>query len=195
MAGPADFQPIAVTDAHIAAAKQHYADMGEYAKAGELGWAGFVVEEALCDAGADFDIRKAPIFDYDLEFLKRDVPPMNEHHPERRILAVEVKTRVAERGWTHPEKYDWLIVPTHDGREPIKPVADLVLFCWYPVEEAHRAWALGYVRGVDEFRRRAVFYRENEPLPRGGWAKAGGAYALDIKDLRPLPRRMLKEIA
>jgi len=68
------------------------------------------------------------------------------------------------------------------------------VFCWYSLEQKDRLWILGSVRGVDEFRRRSVFYRENEPLPRGGWAGPGGAYAIEIKQLRPMPRHMFKEL-
>lgn len=182
MAGPADFYEIELTDRHEALARERYAQMGERALAGEHGWAGFAAELALIDAVAAGEAREAPTLAYDVELV---------HHGK--TTAAEVKTRVAVEGWTDPTRFKWLVVPTHHGREPIKEAAELVFFCWVALE-ARRCWVLGYLRGPDEFRRRAVHYREHEPLPRGGWAGPGGEYAIEINQLRPLPRGLLKEL-
>lgn len=188
MAGPVDYIPIAVEPGAISAGKTRYAGMGTRAEAGEYGWAGFTAEAALIAAintgPAGLLARPATIWDYDIDIHRQD-------HPGA-MLRAEVKTRVIPEGWHDPARFDWITVPTHAGREPIKAAADLVIFCWYPLD-MDCLWVVGYVRGAEEFRRRAVFYHENEPLPRGGWAKAGGAYCIDIKDLRPMPRNMLRE--
>jgi len=187
MAGPADFALIEVSPADIVRAKLAYARMGARAEAGQNGWAGFVAEHAVQAAvNPPLHAKPAPTLAVDLILH-------NAADPDRSI-AVEIKTRVAEDGWTDPMKFNWLVVPTHAGREPVKAAAQMVLFCWYALEQRDRLWVLGYLRGPDEFRRRAVFYKEREPLPRGGWAKEGGAYAIDVQQLRPLPRGMLKEI-
>jgi hypothetical protein len=47
--------------------------------------------------------------------------------------------------------------------------------------------------GPAEFKRRTAFYAEDRPLPRGGWAPKGGAYSLEVKQLRPFPRSMFRE--
>jgi len=189
MAGPADFALVEVTAVDVVRAKLAYARMGARALAGEHGWAGFAAEFAFIHAVAEpITAEKSPTLDYDVRLRRLG------GKAEPRPIALELKTRVAEEGWTHPEKFEWLVVPTHEGREPIKPAADLVVFCWYALEQRDRLWVLGQVRGADEFRRRAVFYREGEPLPRGGWAGPGGAYAINVKELRPMPRSMFKEL-
>lgn len=179
MAGPADFAKIPMEGAHITAGQEDYRDMGQRARAGEFGWAGFAVEQAVAAAS---DLQLAATLRWDLEMGEGD-----------KLLRVELKTRVATEGWDHPERFDWVVIPTHDGREPIKPEADIVLFAWYSVEAATHAWVLGFLRGVREFRRRAVFYGQGEALPRGGWAGEGGAYCIDVTNLRPVPRGMFKE--
>lgn len=185
MAGPADFAKIAVHPISIEAAKERYAAMGEAALAGEHGWAGFATEDAVAGAGG---MTHSTDRRWDLEL------PGPGRGAELMPLRIEVKTRVATEGWDHPARFDWVVIPTHDGREPVKDEADIVLFVWYSVEAEAHAWVLGYCRGVNEFRRRAVFYREGEPLPRGGWAGTGGAYCMDVTNLRPVPRGMFKEI-
>ena len=181
MAGNADFCQIPVMPEVIERARERYAEMGERAEAGEHGWAGFAAELAIIEAinagpKNEMTAAEAPTLDYDITLTQA------AYHSR-----VEVKTRVATRGWIHPAKYQWVVVPTHQGREPIKPAADLVLFAWYPLTQSH-LWVLGSVRGAAEFQRRAVFYHENDPLPRGGWAGDGGAYAIHVDNLRPLPR-------
>lgn len=158
---------------------------------GRAAWAGFAAEDALCSAWAvpDTSLRMHDGYEYDLD--------LKTPQGTKRI---EVKTRAVEAGWLDPRRFDYVIVPTHGGREPIKDV-DLVWFCWYSANLtgmgeglAHRRiWALGFVRGPQEFSRRAVYYRENEPLPRGGYAGPGGAYAIEVKQLRPFPRGTFRE--
>lgn len=180
MAGPADFAKIQVSAGARAGARASYEDMGDRALAGEFGWAGFAMELAIAEAS---DLAMAPTLRWDLEMQQGD-----------QLLRIEVKTRVATEGWDHPDRFDWVVVPTHDGREPIKPEADLVMFAWYSVSVGSHGWVLGYLRGAEEFRRRAVFYGPDEPLPRGGWAGEGGAYCIDVTNLRPVPRGMFEEV-
>ena len=150
---------------------------------GRASWAGFAAEHALRTAWTvpNTEIRPAATHDFDLYLSTKS-----------RGYAIEVKTRAVELGWTDPRRFDYVIVPSHDGREPIKDV-DLVWFAWYSGGLDRTIWALGYCRGPAEFYRRAVYYRENEPLPRGGYAGKGGAYAIEVKQLRPFPRRTFKE--
>jgi hypothetical protein len=174
-----DFKRLAVTPAHCEQALAEYAGFTQQL-GGENGWAGLAAERAILDAIAETGREVTrPTDRYDVDLL---VGP----------VGVEVKTRVAEKGWTHPELFEWLVIPTHAGREPIKAAADLVLFGWYALEEPELYWVLGYLR-PEEFRSRSVFYREGEPLPRGGWAPTGGAYALEVRQLRPIPAGFLKE--
>lgn len=153
---------------------------------GKATWAGFAAEAALVRAwDCDFPVlEKSDTLQYDLRLWKSKLM-----QPTR----VEVKTRAVGSGWTNPSRFDWLVIPTHEGREPIKDV-DLVMFCWYSMELPRTLWVLGYLRGPDEFKRRATFYRKGEPLPRGGWAGKGGAYAIEVKQLRPFPRHTFKEL-
>jgi len=150
-----------------------------------MAWAGLAAEEALMRAyAADGRISRDPLerrWDFQIEHATR-------------TLRIEVKTRAVDAGWTDPRMFEWLTIPTHDGRAPIKDV-ELVFFCWFSGEQPGTLWALGYLAGLTEFKRRAFFYAENQPLPRGGWAPKGGAYCLDVKQLRPFPRGMFKEQA
>lgn len=151
---------------------------------GAVAWAGFAAEDALCLAWAVPDARlilHENNYEYDLDL---EMPSATKR--------IEVKTRAVEAGWTDPRRFDYIVVPTHDGREPIKDV-DLVWFTWYSGSAHRTLWALGYLKGPAEFLRRATYYREDEPLPRGGYAGTGGAYAIEVKQLRPFPRRMFKE--
>lgn len=186
MIGPADFVLLEMPEACVARGRERYAALPNADPDG-WGWAGFAAEFALLESinASDEDIvgQEAPTLDYDLELLG----------PGEAVLRVEVKTRVVDEGWTHPERFTYITIPTHDGREPVKEAADLIFFCWYSGSDPGHLWALGYFRGLDEFKKRATFFRENEPLPRGGWAPKGGAYSIEIKDLRPLPRGWLKE--
>lgn len=190
MIGPVDFYYILMSPDNIARAHLRY-DAMPGSLADGWGWAGFAAEFALMDAiNAESEglvCVEAPTLDYDLKLISPG------DGGSERLARIEVKTRVVSDGWIFPERYDWLTIPTHDGREPVKPAADLIVFCWYSGSETYRLWVLGYLRGVAEFRERTVFYRENEPLPRGGWAPKGGAYCIEVKNLRPLPRGLLKE--
>lgn len=154
-----------------------------------MAWAGIAAEEALCASfvsltGVDF-MRPAQSRAHDLEI----VAPSRD-----REIRIEVKTRAVDSGWTDPRMFEWLTIPTHDGRAPIKEV-EMVFFCWFSGEQPDRLWALGYLKGLTEFKRRAQFYGEGQPLPRGGWAPTGGAYSLEVKQLRPFPRGMFAERA
>jgi len=140
----------------------------------ELAWMGFAAEYAL----ADFlpDCRETDTLKYDLDW-----------GPFR----VEVKTRTTSSGWTHPEKFQYLTIPTHDGRPPVKRAATLVLFCWYSLDLPDTLCLLGFLN-PQEFYRVATLHREGEPLPRGGFALKGGSYSLEVSRLRKLPRAMLE---
>lgn len=148
-------------------------------------WAGLAAEEALVAAfkGGHEHMKRHTSRAYDLLI----VDPMRSLP-----LRIEVKTRAVDEGWTDPRRFEWLTIPTHDGRAPIKTV-DMVFFCWYSGSLPNTLWALGYLAGRDEFERRSQFYAEGAPLPRGGWAPKGGAYSLEVRQLRPFPRGMFRE--
>lgn len=187
---PLDAIPIELTAEMELAARVKMEEMlgaGWEERRGGAAWAGFAAEQAILAAwcAPSTVLEPARTRDHDLLLSTK-----------ARGYRIEVKTRAVEAGWLDPSRFDYIIVPTHDGREPIHDV-DLVWFTWYSMnlggltnERAHRRlWVLGYLRGRPEFYRRAVFYRENEPLPRGGYAGPGGAYAIEVKQLRPFPRR------
>lgn len=148
-----------------------------------VAWAGLAAEEALCVA-ATVRMKPAQTLSHDLEISTQD--------HDRFDLRVEVKTRAVDEGWTDPRRFEWLTIPTHDGREPVKDV-DLVFFCWFSGSEPDQLWALGYLLGKREFLHRSMRYEERDPLPRGGWAPKGGAYCLEVSSLRPFPRGMFQE--
>lgn len=152
-------------------------------------WVGFAAEHALCRAitagPAPIDAVLHDGFEYDLELRPRNTI-------DERWTRVEVKTRVARAGWTDPARFEWISVPTHEGRAPIKDV-DVVVFCWWSADEPRRLWVLGRLLGRPEFERRATYYAEGERTPRGGPAPKGGAWILDVSALRPMPRGLLKE--
>ena len=187
MSRPVDMVPVQLTCADEKAGRKQMREMlgkNWWRNRGKAVWAGFAAEHALVRAW-DCDLpglRLSPVLTHDLELDRDPLPP----------ITVEVKTRAVGRGWTDPSRFEWVVIPSHDGREPIKDV-DLVWFCWYSCDEPRRLWVLGYVRGREEFRRRSTYYKEGEPLPRGGWAGKGGAYAIEVKQLRPFPRRTFKE--
>lgn len=183
MALPAEFARLRVTAEMVAEARREYAGFGTQL-AGDIGWAGLAGEHAVV-AGLRAAGHKAARW----ESRQADIAVVRANGTDLRL---EVKTRVATEGWLHPEKYEWLVIPTHAGREPIKDAADAVVFGWFALEEPTLYWLLGFLRPA-EFRRRAVFYREGEPLPRGGWAGVGGAYAIEVRQLRALPRGLVKE--
>lgn len=190
MASPVDFKPVRLMLADERAGRAHMREMlgrSWWRKRTRAAWAGFAAEYALVRAvNAAGQVTAAPYhtLEYDLIFTS----------PGRTDIRVEVKTRAVDSGWVHPEKFDYITVPMHDGREPIKAGADLVVFCWYSMADPRCLWVLGLTRGLDEFKRRSTWYAEGDPLPRGGWAKGGGAYVIEVKQLRPLPEGLVKEL-
>ena len=186
MAAPVDFKPIRLTQADERQGRKQMRDMlgrDWWRKRGRAVWAGFAAEYALMRAvRPPVCVLMPRTLEYDLELRQAGRTP----------IRVEVKTRAVSSGWVHPEKFDYITVPMHDEREPIKDV-DLVVFCWYSMDDPRCLWVLGMVRGLDEFKRRSTWYAEGDPLPRGGWAKGGGAYVIEVKQLRPLPVALLKE--
>lgn len=192
MAGPVQFVPIRLTCADERAGRKSMREMlgrDWWRKRSRAVWAGFAAEHALVRAWDYKSTHSAatlsPTLSHDLELVhlcKNDDPK----------VTIEVKTRAITSGWVDPGKFDYVTVPMHGAYEPIKDV-DLVWFCWYSMANPRRLWVLGYVRGREEFRRRAVFYREGEPLPRGGWAKDGGAWVIEVSQLRAFPRGMFLE--
>jgi hypothetical protein len=199
MAAPIDFKHVRLTKTDE---QQGRASMREmhgrnwWRKRGRATWAGFAAEHALYRsinlAPNEQWAELAPTYDYDLKLCMWRKKPDGEDVAA--FIPVEVKTRCVLRGWVHPDKFDYITVPMHDGREPIKVGEDgLVVFCWYSMDDRRRLWALGYVRGLEEFKRRSTWYEEGAPLPRGGWARDGGAYVIEVKQLRPLPDELLLE--
>lgn len=189
MASPVDFTPVLLTEADEAAGRASMLEMlgpDWEEQRGGAAWAGFAAEHALVRAFHHVDptlrLELATSLHHDLDLFDQD----------GQGATVEVKTRAVSEGWTDPRRFEWLVVPTHEGREPIKDV-DLVWACWYSMSAPRRLWVLGYVRGPEEFKRRAVYYREGAPLPRGGWAGEGGAWCLELKQLRPFPRHTFLE--
>lgn len=188
MATALDFKRLLVKPEHRVRAQLEYARFATQL-GGVNGWAGLAAERAVQEAIAMTGVnvrRPTDRFDVDLLVYPRGAALTGTP------VGVEVKTRVASEGWTHPELFEWLVIPTHDGREPVKPAAQLILFGWYSLSERGLYWLLGYLK-AEEFRARAVFYRENEPLPRGGWAPTGGAYAIEVRQLRPIPAGFVEE--
>lgn len=189
MAAPIDYKYLQLTQADERAGRAKMREMhgsSWWRKRGRASWAGFAAEHALHRsinaAGNMRCIMPGWTYDYDLVLGSYD-----------KQIPVEVKTRCVADGWVHPDKFDYITVPMHEGREPVKVLDGMVLFCWYSMSDRRRLWALGYVRGLHEFQRRAVWYEEGAPLPRGGWAGAGGAYVIETMQLRPLPDGLFKE--
>jgi hypothetical protein len=200
MAASTDFIPIWLSGRDEKIARKKMREMlgrNWWRLRGRAAWAGFAAETAIFNAvnmlQGPMWCRMAEHFDHDLtvgqgvESLKA-----SERGEKCSAARVEVKTRAVPKGWIHPEKFQYVTIPMHEDREPIKDV-ELVWFCWYSMSLPRTLWVLGYCRGLAEFKRRAVWYGPGEPLPRGGWAKGGGAYTIDIKDLRPMPEGLLKE--
>lgn len=184
MARPADYQPLYLSDLHEATARERAAEFVS-ADSNPFAWVGLAAEYALVTSiNAAGKVRAQLSTD-----LAHDLDLFGPAQQKR--LRVEVKTRVARAGWTDPGRFKWIAVPTHDGREPIKPV-DLVLFCWWSADAPRQLWLLGRLLGPDEFKRRATFYAEGEVTPRGGPAPKGGTYVLDVMDLRPVPRGLVR---
>lgn len=188
MASPVQFVPIRLTRADERAGRRSMREMlgrNWWRQRSKAAWAGFAAEHALVRA---WNPKASPAVLMLANTLQYDLQLVHPGDGDADLLArVEVKTRAITDGWVNPGKFDYVTVPMHDGREPIKAV-DLVWFCWYSMANPRRLWVLGYVRGREEFRRRAVFYREGEPLPRGGWAKDGGAWVIEVSQLRAFPR-------
>lgn len=200
MASPVQYVPIRLQCADERAGRKSMRDMlgrDWWRRRSRAAWAGFAAEHALARAlnavPGPMWCRLAPILAYDLA-LGRGPSTLAKFDMDAScdVTRVEVKTRAVPTGWTDTAKFDYVTVPTHEGREPIKAVG-LVWFCWYSMANPRRLWVLGYLRGPAEFQRRAVFYRQGEPLPRGGWAKDGGAWVIEISQLRAFPRGMFLE--
>ncbi len=196
MASPVQFVPIRLTCADERAGRRQMREMlgrNWWRMRSRAAWAGFAAEHALARAmnavPGPVWCRPSPILSYDLGLGAgpEDLVKFQAGRETPSLARVEVKTRAVDRGWTDTAKFDYVTVPTHEGREPIKAV-DLVWFCWYSMANPRRLWVLGYVRGPEEFQRRATFYKVGEPLPRGGWAKDGGAYVIEVSQLRAFPR-------
>lgn len=203
MAAPLDFVPIHLTCADEKFARQQMRKAwgpGWWRKSGRASWAGFAAEYALRRAvnqkpGMLWCREALWTYAYDLA-VGHGPDTLTDYESSggltNHCARVEVKTRAVTDGWVHPDKFDYITVPMHDGREPVKDV-DLLWCCWYSMSAPRVLWALGYLRGRDEFMRRSVFYKEGGPLPRGGWARGGGAYVLELSQLRPFPSGMFKE--
>lgn len=191
MARPADFYEVPLGMEHEQTAQQRAAEMGVE---NPWAWVGLAAEYALLDAinsgpaAGKVAARMSPDRRWDLELHRVDGGPA-AGGPTR----VEVKTRVATEGWTDPCRFEWIAVPTHEGREPVKPEAHIVLFCWWSASDPRRLWVLGRLLGANEFRRRAQWYAEGELTPRGGEAPPGGTYILDVASLRPLTKGLLPD--
>lgn len=186
MARPADYQPLYLSDLHEAVARERAAEFVSE-DSNPFAWVGLAAEYALVssiNAAKLVRAQLSPSLDHDLDLF-------NVAGPLDSVLRVEVKTRVASAGWTDPGRFKWIAVPTHDGREPIKNV-DVVLFCWWSADNPRQLWLLGRLLGPKEFKHRATFYAEGEVTPRGGPAPAGGTYVLDVMDLRPVPRGLVR---
>ncbi len=192
MATPIDFAPIRMRVADIAAGRKQMRGMMNRKRLTPqlaVNSVGFASEYAIVHAmnlgaialGSPARAHMPRTLAWDIELT----------HGPTLTTKVEVKTRIAKAGWTHPEKFDYVTVPMHQDREPIKAV-DLVLFCWYSLDAPRRLWVLGSVHGPEEFKRRATFYREGEAMPRG-FAHEGGAYVIETKQLRPIPRDLFRE--
>lgn len=193
MAAPYQFVPVRLATVDERLARGHMRAMlgkGWWRVRGRSAWAGFAAEHALRRAvnlnhattGVQCSMAEGT-YAYDL---------LLESPAQHMKTTCEVKTRAVLRGWTHPEKFDYVNVPMHEDREPVKDV-DLVWFCWYSPDMPRTLWVLGYVRGQAEFQERAVFYRGGEGLPRGGWARGAGEYVIEVQNLRPVPRGLFKE--
>lgn len=154
---------------------------------GRFTWAGPAAETAIVNAynrakhqyGADL----ADVLAYDLWLGS----------PEG-VIRVEVKTRVAEKGWIHPERFDWISVPLHENREPIKADAGLILFAWWAADTPRVLWLVGRLQGLDHFQEVATFYHEGDLLPRGGYVRGKGVYQLDVAELEPVPKGLFREV-
>jgi hypothetical protein len=160
---------------------------GVVQKRGRYVWAGPAAENALCHAFSGCRdhqhlARLADSLRYD---LRLETPGGG--------LRCEVKTRVAERGWVHPERFDWISVPLHEDREPIKPDAEIIFFCWWSADAPRVLWIVGMLKGVTSFQRVATFYKTGELLPRGGYVTGQGVYQVEVSQLEPVPRGLFKE--
>lgn len=155
---------------------------------GRYFWAGPAAESALVHA---INTCKAPGIARLADTLRYDFEIQS---PSSRVFRCEVKTRVAESGWVHPERFDWISVPMHEDREPIKQDADLVLFCWWSADRPRVLWLLGMLRGLKAFQRAATFYGKGELLPRGGYVSGHGTYQVEVSKLSPIPQGLFKEM-
>jgi hypothetical protein len=191
---PRDFIPIRLRHVDARYGRQVIREIKASEKArgvvtqrGRYTWAGPAAESALVHAyngcrDHEYLARLAYTLRYDLQ--------MGTPH---QTLCCEVKTRVAEKGWVHPERFDWISVPMHQNREPIKPDAQVILFCWWSADAPRLLWLLGLLKGVTSFQRAATFYKQGELLPRGGYVRGEGTYQLEVSKLEPVPRGLFKE--
>lgn len=190
MSRPIDYVPIRLYTTDEKSGRRQMREMlgkNWWRTRGRASWAGFAAELALFRAinGGSASTQAALSTDlsHDLE--------MYEPSNDAKYTTIEVKTRCVLDGWKHPSKFNYVTIPMHQDREPIKDV-DLIMLCWYSASDPRRLWVLGYIRGLAEFKRRALFFRGGEQLPSGGWARGHGAYVVEVGQMRPIPRGMLK---
>lgn len=185
MARPGDFLRLSVTEEDVRLAKED----ASFATENPFAWVGFAAEHSIARA---INARRAHhgLRAWRPKTLSHDLEIAPYASDGGGVVRTEIKCRVASKGWTDPARFEWIAVPTHEGREPIKDV-ELAVFCWWSADEPGRLWVLGRLLGVREFKDRAQFYAEGEPTPRGGKAPAGGTWILDVAALRPMPRTLL----
>jgi len=157
-------------------------------KRGRYVWAGPAAETAIANAYNRCKDHKHSAWMADT--LRYDLALGTDHG----VVRCEVKTRIAKQGWVHPERFDWISVPLHEDREPIKPEADVIVFCWWSADAPRVLWVLGRLLGVKDFLERATFYKHEALLPRGGWVQGKGTYQLHVSELPRFPRGLLKEL-
>ena len=189
MSTPRDFIPIRLRHVDARYGRQVIREIrsserarGVVTSRGRYVWAGPAAESALCHAfnGCRAHSHRARLADtlrYDLELGQ----------PPYKVIRCEVKTRVAERGWVHPERFDWISIPMHEDREPIKEEAEVIFFCWWSADAPRVLWVLGLLKGVTSFQRAATFYKHGEMLPRGGYVRGQGTYQVEVSKLDPHP--------
>ena len=194
MSTPRDFIPIRLRHVDVRYGRRVIREIkasetarGVVSSRGRCIWAGPAAENALCHAfngcrAHSYQAKLADTLRYDLQL---ETPGGG--------LRCEVKTRVAEKGWTHPERFDWISVPMHEDREPIKAEAEVIFFCWWSADAPRVLWIVGLLHGVTSFQRVATFYKEGELLPRGGYVRGHGVYQVEVSKLDPVPRGLLKE--
>lgn len=151
-------------------------------------WAGPAAETAIVNAynrskHHPDKARLAETLRYDLELCRAG-----------QVLRCEVKIRISEKGWVHPGQFDWISVPLHQGREPIKADADVILFGWWSADSPRVLWLVGKLAGLAEFTEVSTFYGPGELMPRGGYVKGAGVYQIDVAELQPIPAGLFREV-